>query len=172
MRIHCIDLFSVVFVLIKLSVGFGSGRLRYLWAFPPLPSLPNFVNFRPWTCNSLVAIQIMTLSAVLCDWKFLQDSQNIVIHLPSGSISVCFFLSFVFFTMSVLYDWLHNVFFLLQMDYINTSHPSFIGGSKAVEIAQQQIKSSKVSLAMPRQKVCVVQIFFSTVISVFDFWFC
>jgi hypothetical protein len=25
---------------------------------------------------------------------------------------------------------------------------------------------------MPRQKVCVVQIFFSTVISVFDFWFC
>jgi hypothetical protein len=42
------------------------------------------------------------------------------------------------------------------MDYINTSHPSFIGGSKAVEIAQQQIKSSKVSLAMPRQKVCVL----------------
>ncbi|KAI5558301.1 hypothetical protein POPTR_017G041800v4 [Populus trichocarpa] len=40
----------------------------------------------------------------------------------------------------------------MEMDYINTSHPSFIGGSKAVEIAQQQIKSSKVSLAMPRQK--------------------
>ncbi|KAJ6683522.1 hypothetical protein OIU85_007233 [Salix viminalis] len=40
----------------------------------------------------------------------------------------------------------------MEMDYINTSHPSFIGGSKAVEIAQQQIKSSKVPLAMPRQK--------------------
>ncbi|KAJ6734371.1 DYNAMIN 3A-LIKE PROTEIN [Salix purpurea] len=40
----------------------------------------------------------------------------------------------------------------MEMDYINTSHPSFIGGSKAVEIAQQQIRSSKVSLALPRQK--------------------
>ncbi|KAF9679063.1 hypothetical protein SADUNF_Sadunf07G0101100 [Salix dunnii] len=40
----------------------------------------------------------------------------------------------------------------MEMDYINTSHPNFIGGSKAVEIAQQQIKSSKVSFAMPRQK--------------------
>ncbi|KAJ6691067.1 DYNAMIN 3A-LIKE PROTEIN [Salix koriyanagi] len=40
----------------------------------------------------------------------------------------------------------------MEMDYINTSHPSFIGGSKAVEIAQQQIRSTKVSLAMPRQK--------------------
>ncbi|XP_061949761.1 dynamin-related protein 3A-like isoform X1 [Populus nigra] len=42
----------------------------------------------------------------------------------------------------------------MEMDYINTSHPNFIGGSKAVEIAQQQIKSSKGSLAMPRQKCC------------------
>ncbi|XP_034903088.1 dynamin-related protein 3A isoform X2 [Populus alba] len=40
----------------------------------------------------------------------------------------------------------------MEMDYINTSHPNFVGGSKAVEIAQQQIKSSKGSLAMPRQK--------------------
>ncbi|KAJ6733786.1 DYNAMIN 3A-LIKE PROTEIN [Salix koriyanagi] len=40
----------------------------------------------------------------------------------------------------------------MEMDYINTSHPNFIGGSKAVEIAQQQIKPSKVSFAMPRQK--------------------
>ncbi|KAH9697011.1 Dynamin-related protein 3A [Citrus sinensis] len=31
----------------------------------------------------------------------------------------------------------------MEMDYINTSHPNFIGGSKAVEIALQQIKSSK-----------------------------
>ncbi|KAF5190541.1 Dynamin-related protein 3a [Thalictrum thalictroides] len=29
----------------------------------------------------------------------------------------------------------------MEMDYINTSHPNFIGGSKAVEVALQQIKS-------------------------------
>ncbi|XP_011003246.1 PREDICTED: dynamin-related protein 3A-like isoform X2 [Populus euphratica] len=40
----------------------------------------------------------------------------------------------------------------MEMDYINTSHPNFIGGSKAVDIAQQQIKSSRGSIAMPRQK--------------------
>lgn len=39
------------------------------------------------------------------------------------------------------------------MDYINTSHPNFIGGSKAVEIALQQIKSSKVPLPITRHKV-------------------
>jgi len=33
----------------------------------------------------------------------------------------------------------------LQMDYINTSHPNFIGGSKALEAAVQQTKSSTVS---------------------------
>ncbi|XP_059445286.1 dynamin-related protein 3A-like isoform X2 [Corylus avellana] len=31
----------------------------------------------------------------------------------------------------------------MEMDYINTSHPNFIGGSKAVEVAKQQLKSSK-----------------------------
>ncbi|KAF5190970.1 Dynamin-related protein 3a [Thalictrum thalictroides] len=31
----------------------------------------------------------------------------------------------------------------MEMDYINTSHPNFIGGSKAVEIAMQQVRSSK-----------------------------
>jgi len=30
------------------------------------------------------------------------------------------------------------------MDYINTSHPAFLGGSKAVEVALQQQRSSKV----------------------------
>jgi murein endopeptidase len=30
------------------------------------------------------------------------------------------------------------------MDYINTSHPSFVGGSKAVEMALQDRRSSKV----------------------------
>lgn len=41
------------------------------------------------------------------------------------------------------------------MDYINTSHPNFIGGSKAVEIAKQQLKSSKVTLPVSRQKVYI-----------------
>ncbi|XP_044464031.1 dynamin-related protein 3B-like isoform X2 [Mangifera indica] len=31
----------------------------------------------------------------------------------------------------------------MEMDYINSSHPSFIGGSKAIEIAMQQLKSSQ-----------------------------
>lgn len=34
---------------------------------------------------------------------------------------------------------------LLQMDYINTSHPGFVGGSKAVEGALQQQRGAKVS---------------------------
>lgn len=41
------------------------------------------------------------------------------------------------------------------MDYINTSHPNFVGGSKAVEIALQQVKSSRVALPISRQKVCL-----------------
>ncbi|XP_008455129.1 dynamin-related protein 3A-like isoform X2 [Cucumis melo] len=40
----------------------------------------------------------------------------------------------------------------MEMNYINTSHPNFIGGSKAVEIALQQVKSSRVSLPISRQK--------------------
>ncbi|XP_022988688.1 dynamin-related protein 3A-like [Cucurbita maxima] len=40
----------------------------------------------------------------------------------------------------------------VEMDYINTSHPNFLGGSKAVEIALQQVKSSRVSLPISRQK--------------------
>ncbi|XP_022731283.1 dynamin-related protein 3A-like isoform X3 [Durio zibethinus] len=32
---------------------------------------------------------------------------------------------------------------LIKMDYINSSHPSFIGGNKAVEFAMQQMRSSK-----------------------------
>ncbi|KAK9144485.1 hypothetical protein Sjap_004388 [Stephania japonica] len=40
----------------------------------------------------------------------------------------------------------------MEMDYINTSHPNFIGGSKAVEVALQQVKSSRISLPMARSK--------------------
>ncbi|KAF9603299.1 hypothetical protein IFM89_034648 [Coptis chinensis] len=40
----------------------------------------------------------------------------------------------------------------MEMDYINTSHPNFIGGSKAVEVALQQIKSSKLSAPTNRSK--------------------
>ncbi|TXG54047.1 hypothetical protein EZV62_019303 [Acer yangbiense] len=43
----------------------------------------------------------------------------------------------------------------MEMDYINTSHPNFIGGSKAVEVALQQIKSSKVTLPIARPKVAM-----------------
>ncbi|PIA52240.1 hypothetical protein AQUCO_01000246v1 [Aquilegia coerulea] len=38
----------------------------------------------------------------------------------------------------------------MEMDYINTSHPNFIGGSKAVDVAFQQIKASKTPPAPPR----------------------
>ncbi|KAG5076819.1 hypothetical protein JHK82_055514 [Glycine max] len=38
------------------------------------------------------------------------------------------------------------------MDYINTSHPNFIGGSKALEIAAQQTKSSRVAILVSRKK--------------------
>ncbi|XP_076897259.1 dynamin-related protein 3B-like [Bidens hawaiensis] len=40
----------------------------------------------------------------------------------------------------------------MEMDYINTSHPNFIGGSKAVELAMQQVKSSKITSSVSRQK--------------------
>ncbi|XWS54586.1 hypothetical protein CRYUN_Cryun10bG0101600 [Craigia yunnanensis] len=40
----------------------------------------------------------------------------------------------------------------MEMDYINTSHPNFIGGSKAVELANQQIKNSRVPLPISRSK--------------------
>lgn len=45
-----------------------------------------------------------------------------------------------------LYDkYVFNHKSCLQMDYINTSHPGFLGGSKAVEAALQQQWGSKVS---------------------------
>ncbi|XP_074579116.1 dynamin-related protein 3B-like [Curcuma longa] len=40
----------------------------------------------------------------------------------------------------------------MEMDYINTSHPNFIGGSKAVESAQQQVKSSRLVPSLPKLK--------------------
>ncbi|KAK1430297.1 hypothetical protein QVD17_12939 [Tagetes erecta] len=40
----------------------------------------------------------------------------------------------------------------MEMDYINTSHPNFIGGSKAVELAMQQVKSSRIATTVSRQK--------------------
>lgn len=52
------------------------------------------------------------------------------------------------------------------MDYINTSHPNFVGGSKAVEIALQQIKSSRISINISKQKVYIyaVQMVILTVV--------
>ncbi|WVY95429.1 hypothetical protein V8G54_034517 [Vigna mungo] len=40
----------------------------------------------------------------------------------------------------------------MEMDYINTSHPNFIGGSKALEVAVQQTKSSRAAIPASRQK--------------------
>ncbi|KMZ66838.1 hypothetical protein ZOSMA_287G00010 [Zostera marina] len=40
----------------------------------------------------------------------------------------------------------------MEMDYINTSHPNFIGGSKAVENARQNVKFSRPSPTVPRPK--------------------
>ncbi|KAL8554558.1 hypothetical protein ACS0TY_002664 [Phlomoides rotata] len=40
----------------------------------------------------------------------------------------------------------------MEMDYINTSHSNFVGGSKAVEVALQQIKSSGIAGPTARQK--------------------
>lgn len=40
----------------------------------------------------------------------------------------------------------------MEMDYINTSHPNFIGGAKAVEIASQHIKSSKAPVPLGKLK--------------------
>jgi dynamin 1-like protein len=33
--------------------------------------------------------------------------------------------------------------YTLQMDYINTSHPNFVGGNKAVDIALQELRGVK-----------------------------
>ncbi|KAE9591836.1 putative dynamin central domain, dynamin, GTPase domain, GTPase effector domain, Dynamin superfamily [Lupinus albus] len=40
----------------------------------------------------------------------------------------------------------------MEMDYINTSHPNFIGGSKALEVAVQQTRSSRVAMTASRPK--------------------
>jgi hypothetical protein len=40
---------------------------------------------------------------------------------------------------------------IMQEDYINTSHPNFIGGSKAVEQAQQQVRSARMSTTMVKK---------------------
>ncbi|WOK96623.1 dynamin-related protein 3A-like isoform X1 [Canna indica] len=40
----------------------------------------------------------------------------------------------------------------MEMDYINTSHPNFIGGNKAVEVAQQQVKSSRLAASVSKAK--------------------
>uniref|UniRef100_M4F0I4 Dynamin-type G domain-containing protein n=1 Tax=Brassica campestris TaxID=3711 RepID=M4F0I4_BRACM len=40
----------------------------------------------------------------------------------------------------------------MEMDYINTSHPNFIGGTKAVEEAMQHVKSSRIPHSVSRPK--------------------
>jgi hypothetical protein len=62
-----------------------------------------------------------------CSWLLL-----FIVYLVSfqnGSLTWC----------EWVYSW--------QMDYINTSHPNFVGGSKAVDIALQQQRSAKVPMS-------------------------
>ncbi|KAK9073968.1 hypothetical protein SSX86_006562 [Deinandra increscens subsp. villosa] len=40
----------------------------------------------------------------------------------------------------------------MEMDHINSSHPNFIGGSKALETAMQQLKSSRTTRTVPKHK--------------------
>ncbi|KAK4254205.1 hypothetical protein QN277_009617 [Acacia crassicarpa] len=40
----------------------------------------------------------------------------------------------------------------MEMDYINTSHPNFIGGSKALEMSMRQMQSSRIPPSVSRQK--------------------
>ncbi|KAI3851940.1 hypothetical protein MKW98_019939 [Papaver atlanticum] len=44
----------------------------------------------------------------------------------------------------------------MEMDYLTTSHPNFIGGSKAVEDALLQVKSARAATAMEKEKEGVV----------------
>ncbi|KAI5019925.1 hypothetical protein ZWY2020_044813 [Hordeum vulgare] len=41
----------------------------------------------------------------------------------------------------------------MEADYINTSHPSFIGGSKAVEQAQQQVRAARLPATVVRRNL-------------------
>ncbi|KAL7206091.1 hypothetical protein ACSBR2_018910 [Camellia fascicularis] len=43
----------------------------------------------------------------------------------------------------------------MEMDYINTSHPRFIGGSTAVEKALEHAKSSRITSSIPRSRDAV-----------------
>lgn len=56
------------------------------------------------------------------------------------------------------------------MDYINTSHPSFVGGNKAVELAQQQVKTARMSSTAIKSKVCntFFHAFYSATFSLFS----
>ncbi|CAH1443021.1 unnamed protein product [Lactuca virosa] len=40
----------------------------------------------------------------------------------------------------------------MDMDYIKTSHPNFVGESKAVEVTLQQVKSFKLATTVSKQK--------------------
>ncbi|KAI3945976.1 hypothetical protein MKX01_024732 [Papaver californicum] len=44
----------------------------------------------------------------------------------------------------------------MEMDYINTSHPNFIGGSKAVEVALLQVKSARQLQPCPKKSLASV----------------
>ena len=47
--------------------------------------------------------------------------------------------------------------YILHIYYINTSNQNFIGGSKAVEMAIQQVKSSKISTTIQKKGVATIK---------------
>lgn len=42
----------------------------------------------------------------------------------------------------------------IQVDYINTSHPNFLGGNKAAELAMHQLQSPQVNATTLVDKTC------------------
>lgn len=61
----------------------------------------------------------------------------------------------IFFDFLMIEYWILLKF---QMDYINSSHPNFIGGNKAVEVVMQQLRSSQVTITTLMGRYTVLKI--------------
>lgn len=112
--------------------------------------------------------QIISLH-LWCPWQSVvlvtcwNESDWFICFLDSYMISDCALVPPEFHIRWQSFYWSHLVFnnikfdtqmpvlfsadiwtYFIQMDYINSSNPNFLGGSKAVEIAMQQLRSSQV----------------------------
>ena len=84
------------------------------------------------------------------DWYLplgLQIDANDCLDLLFACARSSIFLSFVFIFLYAIIQ------IFLQMDYINTSHSSFIGGSKVVELAKHEGLSSRGPTSLSVHKV-------------------